>query len=101
MDNLTHATFQENLNGDFYVRLDDSTRVKLVLIEVSELRESHRNDFFSALFRGPLQPPLPQNLYAMENERMGMFDLFIVPVELNEAGYEYEAVFNRIKQKTS
>ncbi len=101
MDNLTHATFSENLNGDFYVRLDDSTTVKLVLIEVSELRESHRNHFFSALFRGPLEPLLPQHLYGIENERLGLFDLFIVPVGVTEAGYEYEAVFNRIKEKTS
>ena len=100
IDNLTHATFQENLNGDFYVRLDDST-VKLVLIEVSELRESHRNHFFSALFRGPLEPPLPQRLYGIENERMGLFELFLVPVGVTEEGYQYEAVFNRIKEKTS
>ena len=101
MDNLTHEKFSENLNGDFEVRVDDSTTVKLVLIQVSELRESSRNSFFSVLFRGPGDSMLPQGLYAMENEAMGQFELFIVPVGVTEAGYEYEAVFNLIKPKTS
>ena len=101
MDNLTHATLSENLNGDFEVRVDDSTKVKLVLFEVSELRDAPRNHFFSVLFRGPAESMLPQGLYAMENESMGRFEIFIVPVGVTEAGYEYEAVFNRIKPKTS
>ena len=81
MDNLTHATFSENLNGDFSIRLDDSNTVKVVLTEVSQQRKSHRNYFFSVLFGGPREPPLPQGLYRLENERMGSFDLFLVPVD--------------------
>ena len=101
MDNLDHATFTENLNGDFSVQIDDSTTVKLLLTEVSELREANRNDFFSVIFRGPREPMLPQGLYGLENERMGSFEIFLVPVAETEAGYDYEAVFNRIKAKTS
>lgn len=101
MDNLTHATFSENLNGEFSLRLDDSNTVKFVLIEVSEQHESNRNYFFSVLFAGPLEPQFPQGLYPLENERMGSFELFLVPVGLTEEGYQYEAVFNRIKEKTS
>ncbi len=101
MDNLNHATFTENLNGDFSFRLDDSNTVKFVLLEVSEQRESHRNYFFSLLFGGPREPQLPQGLYRLENERMGSFEIFLVPVDLTEEGYQYEAVFNRIKEKTS
>lgn len=100
MDNLTHATFTENLNSDFNIRLDETTTVQLVLVEVSDLRDSDRNQFFSILFRGPRDSMLPQALYKIEHERMGSFELFLVPVGVSETGYQYEAVFNRVKEKT-
>ena len=101
MDNLTQPMFLENLNGNFSLLLDESTTVPLLLVEVSEPKESDRNQFFSILFRGPRDSMLPQALYKMENERMGSFDIFLVPVDVTEEGYEYQAVFNRIKEKTS
>lgn len=101
MDDLTHAKFAENLNSTFQFRLDDSKTVELVLFEVSELKESARKEMFSILFRGAGDLMLPQRLYSVEHELMGAFDIFLVPVGVNEKGYEYEAVFNRLIEKTS
>jgi len=49
---------------------------------------------FSVIFRGPPTPVLPQRIYRIENDSMGTFDLFIVPIGPDETGMQYEAVFN-------
>lgn len=49
---------------------------------------------FSVIFRGPPTPVLPQRIYRIENDSMGTFDLFIVPIGPDESGMQYEAVFN-------
>jgi hypothetical protein len=48
---------------------------------------------FSVVFRGPLEPILPQRIYRFEHDALGAFDLFIVPIGPDEAGMQYEAVF--------
>jgi hypothetical protein len=40
---------------------------------------------------------LGQGVRNFEHEQMGKFELFIVPVEQDEQGFYYEAVFNRIR----
>jgi len=37
---------------------------------------------------------LPQGIYGLSHERMGDFDLFLVPISREELGFRYEAVFN-------
>jgi len=53
-------------------------------------------DRFSLVFRGPQQPTYPQQIYPFEHDRLGRFDLFIVPVKRDAHGLYYEAVFNRV-----
>jgi hypothetical protein len=48
---------------------------------------------FSVVFRGPLEPILPQRIYRFEHDALGAFDLFIVPIGPDEGGMQYEAVF--------
>jgi hypothetical protein len=36
-------------------------------------------------------------VYGVEHDRLGTFDLFLVPVGADETGVSYEAVFNRLK----
>lgn len=50
---------------------------------------------FSLLFNGPANPPLAQRMYGFAHERLGSFDLFIVPVSAAGELRQYEAVFNR------
>lgn len=49
---------------------------------------------FSLIFRGPRTPLLPQKLYPMENQGLGLHTIFIVPIGPDEVGMRYEAVFN-------
>jgi hypothetical protein len=92
---LNHPTFSQNLHSQFRV-VPDSSAVALDLVEVGELASSPRQEQFSVVFRGPARPFLSQGMYRLAHERMGEFDLFLVPVGRDGDRYLYEAVFNRL-----
>jgi len=54
---------------------------------------------FSLFFTGPVDRYLPQQVYFIEHERMGAFELFLVPVGRDESGFRYEAVFNYFREQ--
>src|SRR5436190_24166521 len=91
----THEAFSENLNTKFLLRTSDSSCVEVDLVKVSELLRSRGQERFSILFRGPEETPLPQAMYECQHERVGEFDLFIVPINRDEDGTYYDAVVNR------
>jgi hypothetical protein len=66
----------------------------LELVQVSDESAAVRVNF-SLLFRGPQQPLLPQQIYAVDHDALGSFELFIVPIRRDAQGVHYEAVFNR------
>ncbi len=94
---LTEKEFSQHVNTKFRVTLDDSS-VDLELVEVKGYRmgrqEEDGMERFSIYFQGPAEPQLPQHLYTFHHNEMGEFDLFIVPIGKNDAGFRYEAVFN-------
>jgi hypothetical protein len=49
---------------------------------------------FSAFFDGPITPRLVQSVYHLTHEKMGEFDLFLVPIAKIDESFRYEAVFN-------
>lgn len=92
------STFAEHLNSTFRLHHEPAT-TELELVEVSD-GSTLRQVSFSLLFRGPHQPQLRQQIYAFEHDRLGRFDLFIVPVKRDAHGLYYEAVFNRVIEAT-
>ena len=48
---------------------------------------------FSLLFRVADGAPLPQRMYPLGHDRLGDFELFLVPVGADEDGAQYEAIF--------
>ncbi|PYS86621.1 MAG: hypothetical protein DMF70_01965 [Acidobacteria bacterium] len=64
---------------------------------VSQEIEQGGMERFSVFFAGPGDPFLPQKVYSLEHERMGEFEIFLVPVAGDEKSYRYEAVFNYFK----
>lgn len=96
IDNLHLSSFSENLNKKFRVFIGDDKTEELELIEASDSGSNPRQERFSILFRGPLDVVLEQRMYKIEHDELGAFDLFLVPVAMNEKGREYEAVFNRL-----
>jgi len=54
------------------------------------------NQTFCLRFRGPAQPRLAQDTYALAHPRFGALEIFLVPVgRPDPAGGHYEAVFDR------
>ena len=96
---LKHATFAPHVNSIFRVGNQHSVITELELVEVSEMKESPRNESFSILFRGPAGSPLAQGIYDFDHNAIGSFPLFIVPVAKDDQGMVYEAVFNRIRKQ--
>ena len=92
---LTFEEFTKNLNTKFHTRVDGTQRVELELAEVSQLKQTSRNEEFAVVFRGPKEIFLSQGMRAFEHDELGKFELFIVPIREDEKGYYYEAVFNR------
>ena len=100
MQQLTHAAFAASVNSAFRVHLTTGKTVEIRLTNVSDQRLSERQEQFSILLNGPPDTFVPQGLYKLEHDAMGMLDLFIVPIGKDEHGYVYEAVFNRLRQST-
>ena len=66
---------------------------------VSELEQSPRQEQFAIVFRGPNQVFLGQGTQQMDNEDIGHFDIFLVPISQDDQGYYYEAVFNKLREQ--
>jgi hypothetical protein len=100
-DKLSQETFSELLNTAFQVKLDTPGPVDLELTEVKNHRGENREQDgtvqFSVFFTGPTNIFLPQGIYTLAHERMGAFDIFLVPVGRDENSFRYEAVFNYLK----
>ena len=95
---LTHENFAAHLNTKFRVQADEANAVELVLAEVSELKTSPGQEQFAIVFRGPLEVFLGQGTRQFEHDEMGQFNLFLVPVNQDDNGFSYEAVFNRLRK---
>ena len=97
---MSQATFAELLHTRFRVRANETTLVEIELVEATAHQPSQgpapsQTGSFSLLFTGPLNPFLPQRTYVLQHEKLGVFDLFIVPVGKDQNGFQYEAIFNR------
>lgn len=58
--------------------------VDIELVDVTEHAAPAPGTFrapFSLLFRGPLEPVMPQGIYRLEHEHIGTLELFVVPVQ--------------------
>jgi hypothetical protein len=99
LDRLTATSFAPAV-GETFALDADGDRLDLELLE-SRLHDpdapaedaSGRRAPFSLLFRGPVEPILPQRIYHLEHVSVGAIDIFIVPVAHDGSGTTYEAVF--------
>lgn len=78
--------------------------MKAELVEVTEHPRAALGSFrtpFALVFHGPSEPVLPQGMYRLEHQDLGVLELFLVPIgpdlpaepEGRPAGMRYEAVF--------
>jgi hypothetical protein len=105
LDQLKLETFAARLQIKFRVYLDDANFVELELVEANGTNTHDPakpmapfQESFSLIFNGPKNSPLLQNIYSFEQDGLGRFDLFIVPIGQKNGSFQYQAVFNRLIQ---
>ncbi|BDU19172.1 hypothetical protein [Dyella sp. GSA-30] len=89
--------FAAHLNETFMVEIDQM-RAPFVLVEARPLPYQPMpglvREPFSLLFRNESAIVFPQRTYNMQNDRMGEFGIFLVPIARDKDGFIYQAVFN-------
>lgn len=92
---LTHAHFEACRQQPFMLERDGGDALPLRLVEIHSHGSPppHGRQPFSLVFRGPRQPVLPQQIYALTNETLGRLEIFLVPIGPDETGLRYEAIF--------
>ena len=97
LESVTLATFAGRLGETFRAHAAEGHPLVVELIEATDLSGGKpppdRRAPFSIVLRGPPAPWLPQQIYRLEHDELGAFDLFIVPIGPDAHGMRYEAVF--------
>ncbi|MCP5059494.1 MAG: hypothetical protein GY937_22555 [bacterium] len=95
---VTHAEFEERLEQDFRLHVDESQIIDLKLTRVDPQgpaeTESGLRRPFSLTFEAHSASLLPQRIYQVEHAALGRLELFLVPVGREGERVLYEAVFN-------
>ena len=97
LDELSTADFVALLRQQFSLYAGGTVPLNAELLQVTELGAAAPNAKrkpFSIILRGPRDRRLPQMIYKVQHEKLGAFEIFLVPVGVDEKGYHYEAVFN-------
>jgi hypothetical protein len=90
LESLTVADFAALRAAWFRIVPGDSPPLEVELVEVTEIpRKPGGRAPFSLEFEGGPNPPLPQRIYRVEHEGLGLMEIFLVPI----ASDRYEAVF--------
>lgn len=99
MSALSRAEFAAQIGTDFKVHLQGGPECDLHLESAEEERKGKPGptEQFSLLFRGPLEPFLPQASYSMQHPVLGDQDIFITALSKDPQGYVYQAAFNRLR----
>lgn len=98
MAELTEQEFRRHLFTKFQIPAENRDPLELELVEVTGYQGDDSQESgmerFSVFFIGPPNVELPQYTYPLHHSELGVCDIFLVPVGLEEKGYRYEAVFN-------
>lgn len=95
---LALESFTGRIGERFEIHPPDGPPLVTRLTEATRLGEPlfrGGREPFSLLFRHPdTNRILPQGTYRMENEVLGVLELFIIPRQPDAEGARYEALFN-------
>ncbi len=96
LDKLTYDQMRDLVGSAFMIDHGGRT-FDLILTRAAKVMESEaarltRNPF-SLHFSGPAEPFLPQRVYPMRHEKLGVLEIFLVPIARTAEGFTYEAVF--------
>lgn len=101
IEELTQAKFSDHLGEVFQLEADVESCLTLQLMEAKQLFSSQnanlqikRSEPFALVFRGPQNLPLVQATYQLQHDQLGELAIFLVPIDQDEEGFYYEAIFN-------
>jgi len=91
--------FGSCVGDEFRIAAEPGNAVRLTLVDTTPLTailSLPARQAFSLIFRGPKNRPLDQRIHNLEHERLGRFDLFLVPIGpgVDGNGPYYQAIFN-------
>ena len=96
----TYTEFAACLGTSFAVQAAVDTPVIIELTKATPSSPPNRPDKpalrqepFHLLFKGPLQVCLSQQTYELQHDTLGSLLIFLVPVDQDQEGFYYEAVF--------
>ncbi len=97
-DMQTEAEYSRNLNTKFRLLVEAPQPIDLTLVEVTPRKvgqdEEQGMERFSAVFMGPREILLPQQIDRVSHPDLGEFDVFLVALGQEPEGFKYEAVYN-------
>ena len=96
---ISAEDFEACQRQSFLIHVDKTRSINSTLVEVKKLKGHagrEGNTPFSVLFHAAEYVEIPQNIYRVENGKIGELELFLVPVgpDPDAGGMCYEAVFN-------
>lgn len=103
LNNCTKSNFSQYLHTKFLVYRKTGGTEEVTLVKVSDLKTPSGNrskimsqeENFSLIFSGSASNPLEQDNYTIEHEELGVFDLFMVAVDMPKGKQNYQVIFNR------
>ena len=95
LDSLNLETFSPLEGTRFGLQSEGHGPVNLVLESAAALSAAGQSSRtpFSLLFRGPSGLELHQRIYRLSHETLGDVELFLVPMQPDDQGSLFEAVF--------
>ncbi len=101
LETFTVETFSPHVGDKFRVAYEATSTLELTLASASELGTESAKEWskasgrapFTLTFVGPRELTLPQQIYRLEHDGMGPFEIFLVPIGPNKEGMRYEAIF--------
>ena len=100
LNHLTHSDFAQCLGSQFQLEISATQIVDVELVEATLLgappaaEGKAQRQGFSLVFRVPREMVNEQRTYRMQHRRIGVMDLFLVPIGPDQKGMLCEAIFN-------
>jgi hypothetical protein len=99
LDRVNAKIFAEQLNSRFQVVTENLAPLELELVDVIEKEAPPKYELFFLVFRGPQSQRLEQRIHRLEHGKLGVLDIFLTAIGIEENGLLYEAVFNRPRRQ--
>jgi len=94
----TKEQFSGQVNQTFHAHSPNGREFEMSLIQFQDILDSDTQETFTLIFQAPPDQEPDQGTYNISNRVIGEQAIFLVPVNRDEKGLYFEAVYNRFKQ---